>query len=216
MCAEWSYHGRISRSHDAVALHLVAELPLDRRIDQDAIHLGQAGGQMQQRDLVRRPARRIDAALVRTHHARQFHRLALRRGQRAFRRHIEADIDIETELMAEMPARQRSAARPRDVLDVEIAQPRRVHLLAQGLDRARWSKARPRRNCATGGWSGTPVPSAGSRTAPAMQPAAWPPMMCSGPGAGVSRPAATRQHGRQHDANPPSAEAGLRTGARTP
>ena len=42
-----------------------------------------------------------------------------------------------------------------------------------------------------------PGPSAGSRTAPAMQPAAWPPMMCSGAGAGVSRSGRHGQRGRQ-------------------
>ena len=113
--------------------------------------------------------REVNAALVRPHHTRQLHRLALRRGQRALRRHIQADIDVETELMAEMPARQRPAAWPRDVLDVEIAQSGRTHLLAQGSRCARWSKARPRTNSATGGWSGIPAP----------RPAAAPRRRCS-------------------------------------
>ena len=104
-------------------------------------------------------------------------------------RHVQADIDVETQLVAEMPTRQRSTTWARDVLDVEITNSHRMCLLSQRLDPSN------RGGCAPEGAAGQvngliPGPSCGNCTAPAMQPAAWPPMMCSGPGAGMSRPAA--------------------------
>ena len=79
----------IPRSHQAqprpVTLGGFTQLPLDRGIDQYAIDVGQARRQMQQGHHVRRPARQVNASLIRPHHAWQFHRLALRRSQSVLR-----------------------------------------------------------------------------------------------------------------------------------
>ena len=116
--------------------------------------------------------------------------------------------------MAEMPARHRSAAWPRDVLDVEIAQPGRAHLLAQGLDARDGRRRAP---------EGTPRQVDGLEAGPLRrQPHR------TGDAAGglttddVQRSRSRRigsgghgQRGRQDDGRRPGAADGLRTGART-
>ena len=139
--AEADVHMRgvvVPRPHQAqpgpVTLGGFTQLLLDCGIDQDAIDVGQARRQMQQVDHVRRPARQVNAPLIRSYHAWQLHRLALRRGQSVLRRDIQPDIDIEAELMAQMAPRQRPPARAGNVLDIEIAQACRMGLLAQLFD----------------------------------------------------------------------------------
>ena len=134
MCAEWPYHGRISRSHARSPWTSVQSC----RLIAGLIRMRSTSGRLAARrssvisSCVHRAG--VYSAPIRPHHARQLHRLALRRGQRALGPRVQPDIDVEAQLMAQVPARQRTSARSRDVLDIEIAQPRRAHLRAQGFD----------------------------------------------------------------------------------
>jgi len=139
--AETDVHMRgvvVPRPHQAqpgpVTLGGFAQLPLDRWIDQDAVDVGQTRREMQHGHHVRRPARQVNASLIRPYHAWQLDRLALRRSQSALRRDIQPDVDIETELVAKVATWQRPTARARNVLDIEIAQACRMDLLAQLFD----------------------------------------------------------------------------------
>ena len=51
-----------------------------------------------------------------------------------FWRDIQPDIDVQTELVALVPPRKRPASRPRNILDVEVAEAGRMCLFPERLD----------------------------------------------------------------------------------
>ena len=147
-CAPHGQYGRISRSHarsprtSSQSCRLIAGLIRMRSTS------GRFAARWSSGDLIRRPARRIDAAPVRAHYPRPVppsH--ASTAVERALRRRTSRPTSTSRpSLMAEMPQpRHRSAAWPRDVLDVEIAQSGRTRLLAQGFDARDGRRRAPKR-----------------------------------------------------------------------
>ena len=170
----------------AVAGDLVAELLLDRRIDQDAIDVRQAGGEVEQGDVGRAASARdrTPRPSGRTRLGRFDRRPPGEREQRMGRIDIEPDVGVDAHLVADMPAAQRAAARVGDVADIDVGQPGRLRLGAKAQQRAMVSGWPQNALCPTR-MVCSPGAVSGRRTAPAMHPAAWLPMMCTGPGAGV-------------------------------
>jgi hypothetical protein len=72
--------------------------------------------------------RLIYAALIGPHHAGQFQALTLRGGQRALRSNIEPNINVQAQLMALVSAGQWATPRPRNILDKEVSESRRMRL----------------------------------------------------------------------------------------
>ena len=105
-----------------VAGHLAAQLLFDRGIDQDAVDVRQTGGDAQQRGDARRPDRRIDVAPVGPHQAAQFDRVALRADNGGRGPHVQPDIGVQADLVADMAARHRAAAGAGDVFDQQRRQ----------------------------------------------------------------------------------------------
>ncbi len=104
-----------------VAGDRVAELPLDGEVDQDAIDVRQAGGQAQQGDLALAPQRGVEVAMVGQHQAGRVQRVALVRRRREGEE-AEIDVGVDAELVAEVAAGHRAAARLRDVAHGERGQ----------------------------------------------------------------------------------------------
>ena len=172
----------------AVAMHHTAQLPLDRRVDQDPVHVRQRRRQMQQRRPRRRPALRADAALVRPHQAGELDRLPLCRASAA--------------AAAAYPARYRRPA-PTGGCDAAAAARRagaRCPPPAASAGHAPSPRGRaarframvwgaPQKRLRSGWIVWKPGPDTGSRAPPAKQPPVKAlPMMCSGPGTGPTGP----------------------------
>ena len=94
----------------SLACHIPAELPFDSGIHQNPIDLGQTGSDPQQRHYPRRPCGGINIAPIRTDQASQFHRVPLSFGQRQPLMHIQTDIRIQANLVADMTTLHRPAA----------------------------------------------------------------------------------------------------------
>ena len=106
----------------AVRARLAAQRHLDRRVDEDALHLGVRGGRLDHVEMARRPQFRIDVApAVGDDHGRG-HLLALGAGKLPRRHRGEPDVGIEADLVARMAPHHRAAARLRHVADEETGQ----------------------------------------------------------------------------------------------
>ena len=209
------YHGRISRSQDrspctsSQSCRLIAGLTRMRSTS------GRLAARCSRVTTCGVQCAGSTAALIRPHHTGQLDCLAVRRGQRALRHNIKADVDFETTLMGNMPAWQRTAAWPRDVLDIDIAQSRRAHLLTQHLDPGNGGRCAPERT-------------AGQVDRLEPRPLRWQAHRARNAAGSLSADDVQRTWGRsiarrrycqpnpQSDANPPYAEAGIRNDARTP
>ena len=101
----------------AVGSDLAAKLLLDRRIDQDAVDVWQAGGDVEQGDDPRGPDAGVDVATVGTHQAAQCKGVALSSRKRGAGLHVQTDIGVEADLVADMATGQRAAPGAGDVLD---------------------------------------------------------------------------------------------------
>ena len=96
----------------AISRHLLAQLLLDRRIDQHAVYPRLRGGKVDEDDVLRPPDRQIHAASIGTDEGVRFDILTLGDGHyRMWPCNVEPDIGIDSELMAGMNAHQRAAAR---------------------------------------------------------------------------------------------------------
>ena len=108
----------------SIASCLSAKLLLDRGIDQDAVHLRQSGRHAQQRGDPRGPCGRNDIAPIRPHQAAQLDRVPLRRRQGLAGAHVQTDIGVQTDLVADMATRHRPPARLGNILHQQRRQPR--------------------------------------------------------------------------------------------
>lgn len=114
-----------------IAGDLLAQLPLDRWIDQDPIDFRQARRQSQKGRHAVIPAAGFHAAPIRSDQARLLERFPL--GVRQWRPwpHIQADIHLQPTLVTDMSTPHWSAARMGDVTDHQFGQTGRRRSLTQ-------------------------------------------------------------------------------------
>ena len=75
-----------------------------------------------------------EAALVGAHHAGRLQVLTLGDVQDRFPRQVQIDVHVQPDLVADMAAHDRPAARAREFADVEFRQPRPLRTGGQGAD----------------------------------------------------------------------------------
>src|SRR5215813_12891282 len=102
----------------AVRTRLMAQLPLDRRVDKNARHLRLARECFEQAPVLWGP-RFVDLIAVGSDDIGGRHVLALAGAEPAARHWGEPDVGVETDLMRAVPGQHRPAARLGDVADEE-------------------------------------------------------------------------------------------------
>ena len=110
-------------------------------------------------------------------------------GQRRTRTHVQPDIGVKADLVADVAAWHRAAAGQGDILDQQGRQSGAARLPTEPFQMGDGLRGAPERAAIQ--MDGLEArPSGGRLTAPAMQPPVLgPPIMCSGPGAGPLEPA---------------------------
>ena len=101
----------------AVARGVAAQRFLDRRIDEDALHLPILRRRLDHVEVILRPHRRVDVEPIRPHDIGGGHLLAFGARQLAGRHRRQPDVDVEADLMRGVAGQHRTAARLRHVAD---------------------------------------------------------------------------------------------------
>ncbi len=114
--------------------NLLAQLPLDRRIDQHPIDIRQGRREPQKSNDSVIPPAGLDATPIRPDQAGLLERLPLGVRQRWPRTHVQADINLQSTLVTDMPAPHRTAARVGDIADHQFGQTGRRRPLTQQFD----------------------------------------------------------------------------------
>ena len=129
---------------------LMAQRPLDRRVDKNARHLRLARERLEQAPMLWGPGF-VDRIAVGCDHIGRRHLVALGDAEPAARHWGQPDVGVEADLMRAVPGQHRPAARLGDVADEQTGPiGGRRQLWRDALQAMRSAPGDPRRGCVTG------------------------------------------------------------------